>query len=59
MKLYLEKDGNEVVLKARDDKDSIWRLISLRNGEFVRYDGINDDIGIKVDEEGRIVVGNR
>jgi len=33
-------------------------LLGFKNGEIIRYRGVNDSIGLKLDAKDRVIVGN-
>jgi hypothetical protein len=54
VKLYLEADAGGVDIVAIGEKEEKWYLMRFANGQFHKYCNIPDNIGVKVDENGRI-----
>ena len=55
LRLFLEKDGDYVDLYGYDEKGERWFIMSFRSdGTFWRAGSISKDIGLQVDESGKI-----
>ena len=56
--LYLEQRGNgDVDLIMVDVGGATWDIIRLEtNGTIIRYEDLPDNIGLQVDEDGRIIL---
>ncbi len=56
--LYLEQRGNgDVDLIMVDVGGATWNIIRLEtNGTIIRYEDLPDNIGLQVDEDGRIIL---
>ena len=59
VKLSLKQYGKDVVVKGTDNNRETWNLVLFKeDGAIRRFHSVPDDIGIKVDEDGRIVIFN-
>lgn len=57
LKVYLKKDGENINLMVDDEQGEYWYVASLTpEGKMKLYYHIPDDIGLQVDEKGRIKV---
>lgn len=56
VKLYLDESSfdDEILLNAIDENGEDWLLMIFKDGGYKRMWSIDEDIGINVDEEGRI-----
>lgn len=56
VKLYLDESSfdDKILLNAIDENGEDWLLMIFKDGGYKRMWSIDEDIGINVDEEGRI-----
>ena len=59
VELSLEMRGKIPILTATDYKGVTWDIMRFADGRFERIEDISGDIGIKVDNIGRIIEENR
>ena len=58
VELSLEKLRGETILVATDYCGRTWNVMMFESGVFSRFDSLPDDIGIEVDDKGRIIEDN-
>jgi len=55
LSITLFSDGVGIVLKGTNEKNMTWNILGFcSDGTFFRYKGLPDDIGLQVDDKGRI-----
>jgi len=59
LEIDLKKGGDEVQITGRGEDGLTWYLLTIKpDGTFCRSGGVSDDIGLQIDNDGRIKESN-